>query len=499
MNITNDVKGAAEKFRKFKWLGLASVGLAGVSVTCWNSWSESRISEGADASVLTAQQVVDVKPHRCGHDHTAKARSIKEVGQVTISAAGSVLDAGLLDAEMGDVLELSFGDDLKISGEVNMNKEVVGGRKAIGMTLDEQGSYLYWLQDVQGGVIGNVVIKREEGNQVYKFTRQSGGWTLEEMDYQEYVCASDNKGENAGMPMSQEPFTPSPNGGVAVIPTLNSLAGATSVVYLDFDGEVVEGTRWNTYINQDIIDAQPSGHTEAEIRSIWEETSEDMRPFQLNVTTDRSVFDAAPVNRRMQVIITTTKDAMPSSGGVAWLDSFYDGSIDPCWAFNLSLSSCAMTCSHEVGHTLGLNHDGDPDGGAYHGGNGTWGPIMGAPFGHSVVSWSKGDYQGANNMEDDLSIIDERSASYREDDHGNSSAEATTISNADNGEAVVESGLIETTDDVDVFTFQTSGGLTALNISPVSSYPNMNIQVGLYGEFGNLIVLNDGSDYGMFH
>ncbi|WP_419616394.1 hypothetical protein, partial [Thiolapillus sp.] len=64
-----------------------------------------------------------------------------------------------------------------------------------------------------------------------------------------------------------------------------------------------------------------------------------------------------------------------------------------------------MTLSHESGHQMGLHHDGNPDR-EYEHGHGDWGPIMGGPFGKSYVQWSKGEYPGANNKdEDDLAII----------------------------------------------------------------------------------------------
>ena len=108
------------------------------------------------------------------------------------------------------------------------------------------------------------------------------------------------------------------------------------------------------------------------------------------------------------------QDAAPGAGGVAYFNSFYDGSVDPCWCFNLGTGSAAQTVSHEIGHTFGLSHDGltsqnDPE---YHRGNGTWGPIMGAPFGLNVVTWSDGNYEGNTNTEDDLAIIDARSAKF---------------------------------------------------------------------------------------
>ena len=255
-----------------------------------------------------------------------------------------------------------------------------------------------------------------------------------------------------------------PDGPVGVIPLLNSLPGAAAVVYIDFDGELVTGTRWNTLEGRpETINAQPAGFDEARILEVWEEVAEDMRPFKINVTTDRTVFDAAAVGKKMMCIVTPTSVAFPGSGGVAFLDSFHDGNNDPCWAFNLTPGSCAQTVSHEVGHTFGLNHDGllgQAEQEEYHRGNGTWGPIMGAPFGLNVVSWSDGGYVGSTNQEDDLNVIATFSADFRDDLFGDSDGEAFELEAEQPGEESVDlTGVIETPDDVDVFSFSTSGGV----------------------------------------
>ncbi|WP_419623342.1 CARDB domain-containing protein, partial [Thiolapillus sp.] len=94
------------------------------------------------------------------------------------------------------------------------------------------------------------------------------------------------------------------------------------------------------------------------------------------------------------------------AGGVAYRDVFGSGdTYSTGWVWNKSSSSLGMTLSHESGHQMGLHHDGNPDR-EYEHGHGDWGPIMGGPFGKSYVQWSKGEYPGANNKdEDDLAII----------------------------------------------------------------------------------------------
>ena len=42
---------------------------------------------------------------------------------------------------------------------------------------------------------------------------------------------------------------------------------------------------------------------------------------------------------------------------------------------------------------------------------------MGAPYGRTLGQWSKGEYIGANNFEDDLAII-AKGMSYRTSDNG---------------------------------------------------------------------------------
>ena len=65
---------------------------------------------------------------------------------------------------------------------------------------------------------------------------------------------------------------------------------------------------------------------------VWKRAAEDFAPFDINVTTDRSVYDAAAVGSRVHCIITPTDTAAPGSGGVAYIGSFLNDT--PCWVFN---------------------------------------------------------------------------------------------------------------------------------------------------------------------
>ena len=110
-----------------------------------------------------------------------------------------------------------------------------------------------------------------------------------------------------------------------------------AVVYIDFDGRRCRGTRW---VNGGTINAQPSGLSENRIREVWEEVAEDMRPFKINVTTDRAVFDAAAQNKKMMCIVTPTNVMLARVGGVAYLTHFMMGPLTPA-----GVSTWARECS----------------------------------------------------------------------------------------------------------------------------------------------------------
>ncbi|MFQ3577000.1 MAG: hypothetical protein SNJ77_11250, partial [Cytophagales bacterium] len=122
-------------------------------------------------------------------------------------------------------------------------------------------------------------------------------------------------------------------------PDLQSLPGSRFVVYIDMDGEVSR-SRW---ANGQTINAQPMGFTQDQMRQVWELVAEDFIPFDLNVTTNRAVYDATPFNRRMMCICTPTNTAAPGAGGVAYINSFSWNEDVPCWTFNRGVKGCAET------------------------------------------------------------------------------------------------------------------------------------------------------------
>ena len=292
----------------------------------------------------------------------------------------------------------------------------------------------------------------------------------------------------------------------AAVPALRSRANAKGVLYLDFDGAVVTDPFW---ANGATINALPSELSNEKITEIWKVMAEDFRPFDVNVTTVESDYNNSKIGSRMRCIFTPTTDAMPGSGGVAYLGSFKWSGTTPCWTFNGTGSSAtrstavhyaSMTGSHEFGHTFNLRHDGDTSqtgsSGVYYAGHGTgvtsWGPIMGAPFTASVVQWSKGQYLNANNTEDDVVTISGSffGLGYTVDDYASSTALAQNIPQLTKG-TISAAGVIETSADLDLFRLDCGNGTLSVSIAGASPEPNLDAKLSLLNSAGTVVATSD--------
>jgi len=312
---------------------------------------------------------------------------------------------------------------------------------------------------------------------------------------------------------------------------LHSKPGATNVIYIDVNGHSFSNTAWNAGTINAVpfdTDGNSSSFSTTELSQIaemWHRIAEDYAPFDTDVTTEEPA-NFGPTTGR--ILITRSTDssgnAMPYStgGGVAyvnvWGRSDYASKYSPALVYYNNLASyapyIAEAASHEMGHNLGLSHDGD-SANTYYSGHGTgyvsWGAIMGVGYYSNVTQWSKGEYAGASLQQDDMQIITGH-LNTRTDDHGNdifnptqllldaqgninvTSPESDPLNNAPENK-----GIIETRNDVDFFAFDAGAGPLNVIVTPAwdSFYngsrrgANLDIKVSLYTWDGQLISSND--------
>jgi chitodextrinase len=363
---------------------------------------------------------------------------------------------------------------------INVSTNNNGSKEYIGSIANKVGG-TFRLNVINGNVSGYSILQNEK--KAFEYSTVNGVTYVEEVNINKIMCVDFDE-HHTKHKRERSTYTP---GTSAAATDLESFPGALGCVLIDFDGEYVVGTYWNS---GNPIDALPSNHTDAQKTEIWEIASADLRPFSINVTTNEAVYLTYPQNRRMRVIVTPTTTAYPGSGGVAYIGSFNWNNETPCWVFNQGTKACGETVSHEVGHTFDVLHDGYP-GGNYYYGQGDWAPIMGAGFYEPIVQWSKGEYSGANQTQDDLALISgtKFGVGYRADDHSNTTASATSmiIDQGGNVSEILNFGIVEKTSDVDFFSFTTSGGSIALNVNTVNRHGNLDVLAKLYDGSGNLI------------
>ena len=462
-----------------------------VSSTGTSAASPERI----DPSLATAWHHVAAKRHA---DAVAEA------------SAGPGLPADFLETRVsGERMTFPLPDGSAFEGDVEVSESDADGLLFVQGRVTKPHPGFYFIQrqtalGVEGPLVGNI-----------RFDGKTEAWKLEptadrkqsrfvQRHIDQVVCVNYNRppadvaaieGDPEYAPQTHPYPIPIPSN-IQIVP-LQSLPGATAVVYLDFDGEKGPFNAWGNF------DALPANATNAQIFDVWKMVCEDFQGFTINITTDRRVFDSALPGRRQHVIITPTTDAAPGAGGVAYLNSFNWTESRPCWAFYSTGKSAAEVISHEIGHTLGLSHDGRTSPAEdYYGGHGSgdtgWAPIMGVGYYQKLTQWSKGEYLNANRTQDDLSIItnNNNDVDYRADDHGDSIASSGYLEIQSNN-SVSNEGIIEQTGDVDSFRFTTTGGSATLTASTVTLNPNLDILAEIVDATTSTVVASDNPDAGI--
>jgi hypothetical protein len=404
---------------------------------------------------------------------------------------------GLKNASGGTSIRFELTGGTMASGTVRVvqNQGVEITYLAGELTEPEKGKFFFLkppLEGKAGKAVG--VVEFPESRTAYRIepTGEGGAPELWQRRLDEVICldlprnelASAEPGETAEIPPLRPDlvpeYVPSYNSNIV---SLQSYPGSRAVLLLDFFGGYTPTWGGIAYARPNVSNAA--------IRDLWKRVAEDYMPFNINVTTDIRVYQAAPANSRQRCCFTTTP---VTAAGVAYLGSWNWGNDTPCWSVYTTGKSGAEVGAHEPGHTLGLAHQGTSTE-EYYGGQGSgatgWAPIMGVGYYQPVSSWARGEYQNANQPEDELAKIttQNNNVTYRPDDTGSTLATARYLEAYPDGSVVAE-GVIERTGDPDAFQFTTSGGQVQLAANPVGDWANLAVSLVLADASGNVLASN---------
>lgn len=289
--------------------------------------------------------------------------------------------------------------------------------------------------------------------------------------------------------------------------TLHSLPGSDRTVFLDFDGHDASGTAWGDDVVAPAydVDGDPSSFSSTElqrIQQVWALVAEDFAPFDVDVTTEEPPAGAIRRDSSSDLVYGTRAVITPgyigcqSCGGVAYVGVFdvTGGAHDayqPAWTFTNGVGNgakaIAEATSHEVGHNLGLGHDGTSTRG-YYAGHGDWAPIMGVGYGEPITQWLRGEYAGANNGQDDLAVMVGNGAPVRGDDHGATLSSATRLA----GSTFAVDGVVQAPGDVDGFRLDLAApSQVTLDVTVAALGPNLDAELVVRDASGAVVATDD--------
>lgn len=240
--------------------------------------------------------------------------------------------------------------------------------------------------------------------------------------------------------------------------------------------------------------------TKEQTYRVWQCAADQYSMYNMNVTTDVTVYNAAKASNvsRTGVMRFVNADgrsnAPLSSFGTTSAGTLYRNALHGEYGYGVG-----MTCAHEMGHQMGMNHDGgsaqdDPE--YFYGLPAVqWCPIMGnywraSSWENQIFQWSKGEYNTATNKEDDLKIMASK-IPYMKDDIATVKAieiDATGVVSSDKNW-----GQIAANTDTDTFTFEVGAekGTLNLRIDPIEYLRQLDVEAKILDSRGTTIATSN--------
>lgn len=312
-----------------------------------------------------------------------------------------------------------------------------------------------------------------------------------------------------GVGLDQIPVIEASGGGpgatnpLSSLPQLHSNAGAPAKLFLDFNGNFV--STWGSWSNattpvydQDGDASTFSNGELASIYEIWARVAEDYAPFNIDVTTVDPGSLANQVVAHIAIGGNWSDWYGSGAGGVAYIGGFYNGASNVGFVFEEALGNgnakyVAEAASHEAGHLFALQHqalwNGTTLSQPYNQGNAAWAPIMGNGYYSARTTFHNGTTNSSSTtFQDDLSILTNVSNAfgYRTDDFGSTLGGASALPTI--GTSVNFSGLIGRYDDVDVWSFSTTGGNVTFQLAGSTYGSNLDSILELWNSGGGVLV-----------
>ncbi|MGD9858225.1 MAG: pre-peptidase C-terminal domain-containing protein, partial [Planctomycetaceae bacterium] len=288
------------------------------------------------------------------------------------------------------------------------------------------------------------------------------------------------------------------------VPVLNSLPSAVAQLYLDFNGYFAADFG-NVTIPAHDLDGDPNTFNDAELadmEAIWSVVAEDYAPFNINVTTvEPPVLAAVPpgdaangIALRLAIGGTSDLIGQNAAGYAASIGGFTTSAPNLGFVFtgnkSWSPATSGLIASHEAGHVLGLWHVNPVPGSLIN----KWQPIMqGSVISNFNGVWTNYTLSGTTDVyQDDMAVLSgpTNGFGYRPDDHTNSPATATPLTQA--GDTWIGAGVISTNSDVDLFSFNVAANDTySIKVNGQAISANLDAAIELRNAANQVIATVD--------